>query len=132
MIPDGQARCRCGRSTVPVKGSDNLRTCSKCGYMTSYCKCKNQSPVSALSSLRMPGVSERTRTIIGAATVSSMGTLFFVTMLSSPFVAVFGPGIPFGLSAAFFTEWLREERPPIASGNPMTVEQAQKTRVPKG
>ena len=74
-------------------------------------------------------MSDRARTIVGTATVSSIGTLFFVTMLSSPFMAVFALGIPFGLNAAFFGEWLREKRPAVASEDSMTLRQAQKTPV---
>jgi hypothetical protein len=38
-----------------------------------------------------------------------LGTLFVIFMLSSPFVAVFGIGIPLGLNAAMFTQWLRDD-----------------------
>ena len=114
--PDEQVRCRCGRSTFLVPGSDTLRTCSKCGYLTSYCRCKRLGPLSTLGDLRLPNVTDRTRVIVGSAVVSSIGTLFAVALFYSPFFALFGLGLPFGLNVSFFAKWLKDQRPAVSDG----------------
>ena len=106
--PDELARCQCGRGTYAVPGSESLRTCSLCGYLTSYCKCRWD--VSARNRVRVPmeSVGRGVRGLVGAALVSSLGTLFLVGLFTSPFMAILGIGVPFGLGVAFFAEWLRE------------------------
>ena len=51
------------------------------------------------------------RIAIGAAVSASLGTLLLVNLLSSPFLALLGYGIPFGLCAGLFAEWLSEGEP---------------------
>ena len=111
---DESVRCRCGRATYMVPAYDSLRTCSKCGYLSSYCKCPREADRSLRTRFRLHEVGDRTREMLGVAIISSMGTLFMVSMLSSPFVAIFSLGVPFGLSAAFFGQWLRDRTPAIA------------------
>ncbi|MDE1854237.1 MAG: hypothetical protein KGI38_10910 [Thaumarchaeota archaeon] len=105
--PDESAKCRCGRSTYAVPGYDSLRTCSLCGYLTSYCKCRKESDGALKTGFRLPKISDRTRAMLGAGLVSSLGTLFFLTMLTSPFMAFFALGLPLGLTSAFFVSWLK-------------------------
>ena len=111
--PDELTRCRCGSSTYLVPNTDSLRTCSRCGYLTSFCRCKRQGPISVFSRAKFPSVTDRTRAIVGSAVLSSIGTLFVVTLFSSPFLAVFGLGIPLGLNVSFFARWLRDQRPAV-------------------
>ena len=47
-----------------------------------------------------------------------MGTLFLLTLMASPFLAVFGLGFPVGLTSAYYVRWLRDETPPIAAPLP--------------
>ncbi|HKT21380.1 MAG TPA: hypothetical protein VJR06_01975 [Nitrososphaerales archaeon] len=111
--PDDSVRCRCGSSTYVVNGSDSLRTCSVCGYLTSFCRCGGTRVPPRTGQVSL-NVSERTRGMVGAAIVASLGTMFAMTMLSSPFFALFGLGIPFALTAGFFAQWLRGEAPAVA------------------
>ena len=111
---DESVRCRCGRSTYLVSGYDSLRTCSKCGYLSSYCWCPREANRLLRAGLRLSAVGDRTREMLGVALVSSIGTLFIISVLSSPFVAIFSLGMPFGLSVAFFCQWLRDRAPAIA------------------
>ncbi len=108
-------RCRCGRSTYAVPGDESLRTCSLCGYLTTYCKCNGQGSRVSSRSLGVHSVSEKTKTIVGAAVASSMGTLFIVALFSSPLVALLGFGIPFGLCTGFYAQWLRDGAPPAVA-----------------
>jgi hypothetical protein len=111
--PDERVRCRCGSATYQVAGSDSLRTCSVCGYLTSFCKCEGGGLGRALK-LSGAGISERTRGLIGAAVVSAVGTTFVMALFTSPFFALLGVGIPFALTASFFAQWLRGEEPAAA------------------
>ena len=111
--PDERVLCRCGRGTYLLSGGDPRRTCSLCGYLTSYCKCKRERPAPFRTGFRLPSVSSRTRAMLGAGVLSAVGTLFAVVFLSSPFMAVFGLGMPLGLAASFFAQWLRDETPRI-------------------
>ena len=108
-VPSEHTRCRCGRSTYSVSGTEHLRTCSQCGYLTSYCKCKREGAGGIRASLDLSSLSDRTRAMVGAGVLSSLGTLFVLTLISSPFMAIFGLGIPFGISASFFVQWLKDE-----------------------
>ena len=106
-VPDELARCRCGRSTYLLPGCDALRTCSKCGYLTSYCRCVKE-PTGSSVAFRFSPMGDRTRAMLGAGLVSAVATLFVVTLFSSPLFAVLGVGLPLGLSTSFFAEWLRD------------------------
>ena len=108
VSPDLLVKCRCGRSTYRVTGYEDLWTCSKCGYLTTYCKCKDDGSGLVRSGLGLPVLSDKARGMLGAGVISALGTLFFVTMLSSPFMALFGLGLPLGLTSAFFLQWLRD------------------------
>jgi ribosomal protein L37E len=110
-VSSDEIRCRCGRTTYLVPGYESTRTCSKCGYLTSYCRCPNEVAGQKKAGVKLPSISERTRAMAGAAVISVIGTLFAITFFSSPFLAVFGLGMPFGLTVAFFAQWLKEGRP---------------------
>lgn len=115
--PDEHIRCRCGSGTYLVGGVDSLRTCSVCGYLTSYCKCK-RTQVSRTAKSGGFKLTDRTRGLIGAAVVSAMGTILVMTVISSPFFALLGLGIPFALTTGFFAQWLRGEGPAEATAPP--------------
>jgi hypothetical protein len=128
VSPDSSVKCRCGRPTYLVPGHDHLRTCSLCGYLTSYCKCKKaKEVVVSLMNFGSPWVTDRTRAALGAAVFSSLGTLLVVSMFFSPFVGLLGIGMPLGLSSGFYVKWITEEQPSIAysrssgSGGPNLV-----------
>ena len=112
-------RCRCGRGTYMVPGADSLRTCSKCGYLTGFCRCKWVGPSAVLSRALAPDFTDRTRAIIGAAVFASVGTLFFIVLFSSPFVAIIGLGIPLALNGSFFAKWLMDN--PTVAEEPLIV-----------
>lgn len=119
-VPDESARCRCGSGTYAVSG-EGPRTCARCGYLVSYCRC-GETGWTAGARLRIPPMSDRVRAALGAGVLTAFGALFVMMMLTSPFVAVLGLGIPLGLCASFFGEWLRDDGPPQVAREPLTVE----------
>lgn len=127
--PDDSVRCRCGSSTYPVVGGDDLRTCAACGYLISHCRC-GRTGWTARAKFRIPSIGDRARAALGAGVLTAFGTVFALTLFTSPFVAVLGLGIPLGLGASFFGEWLREEGPPQVAEIPLTPRTEQpKKRV---
>ncbi|MDG7007221.1 MAG: hypothetical protein JRN06_03120 [Nitrososphaerota archaeon] len=117
-------KCRCGRGTFLVPGTASLRTCSKCGYLAEFCRCKRVGPPAVLRRVRSPDLTDRTRAIVGAAVFASMATLFFITLFSSPFVAIVGLGIPLALNGSFFVKWLTDN--PTVAEEPLVVPEVAK------
>jgi hypothetical protein len=102
--------CRCGRPTTPSALNPGDRTCQQCGYITRFCKCQyafgpNLTPPSS-ARMTQPG----NRLLLGVAVVSSMATIFALTLVASPFMALFGLGFPLALSSSFLFYALREAR----------------------
>jgi hypothetical protein len=110
MVPESDIKCRCGRATFPPSVGDELRTCSKCGYTTHFCKCKRATASSKAGSPWLSNVSANARSLVGVAVLSSAATLFAVLTYISPFLAFLGLGMPLALSAAFFAYSVRESR----------------------
>ncbi len=57
MSPDESVRCRCGRATYLVPGYDSARTCARCGYLVSYCRCGLEGEGKGKTGLNLPSVS---------------------------------------------------------------------------
>lgn len=98
--------CRCGRETLAVEGSEGVTTCSLCGYTPSFCKCKPAEPA-RLGLSRFRFSADRTKSAAGAAVLASLGTVFGVTLLSSPLLAFLGMGPGLAVSSGIFLQWLK-------------------------
>lgn len=119
--PDDRVRCRCGSATYLVPGYAETRTCVRCGYLTSYCRCNVGGGDSGRPGFRLPPVSDRAKAVLGAAMVSALAVMFAVSFASSPFGAVFMFGAPLELVTALFVYWLREGRRPEVARAPAAV-----------
>ena len=104
---EDSVKCRCGRSTYAVPGYEDARTCSFCGYLTTYCRCK--SAASRPNRMRFEGRSAgMARALLGGAAASFAGTTLVVAVIASPLVALLGMGVPVSISLAFMVQWFRD------------------------
>lgn len=131
--PDERVKCRCGSSTYLVPGYAESRTCAQCGYLTSYCRCKDRDGENSPAKSGLPSFGDKARGLVGGSIVTALAAMFCISFISSPFEAMFVFGEPLGLVTAFFLEWLRDGRtsrsasaeiavkPGTAEANPLTL-----------